>query len=118
MHQFPVNLDATAGIDPALAETFAIGTETIEMLCSRQDHPASDLAAHALDLHLAAARVIALSRDDAVNMAGWSDAMSHVCDMHLYAAVYLLACSAGNGADGAREMMVGARDVVAQLLAP
>lgn len=107
----------TGPLDPALVEGFDLGVDAIRMLGTHTGHPAADLALHVLDLHIAAARVVALSTGEGVDMEDWSRTMSHVCEAHAHAAIYLLTCIHPNGSEGSLALIRQGHSAVTQLLA-
>lgn len=100
----------------AIGEIAKTAGDMMQMLAEHWAHPRADFAAHVIDLHLAVAHIVTNSGDDQVDMTTWRTQFQHVCDLHLDAAVYLMACSYGNGATAAAQAVSDGASCVRQIL--
>lgn len=103
--------------DPTLSAVLAHAEEALKLLRANPHHHNADLAVHVMDLYTAAARIAARSSGDTLDMGHWQTDLSHLCEYHTYAAIFLLAATAPNTRDGAVILAHAGLDAVQQLLA-
>lgn len=108
--------DETPETDAVLSTVATHSASAVQLLQSNGNHRNADLAVHVLDLYTAAARVVARSNGTELDLTHWQYDLSHHCDQHTYAAIFLLAATAPDVPDAATLLARAGHDAVRQLL--
>lgn len=116
MQHSPANLDGIP-LDGVTAQTLLTQfAEVAHLLMSNPDHPNVDLAVHVLDLHVAAASVVATASDTHVDLTAGANKLTHTCATHIEAALLLISAGHNPGAESAAEVCLKGMSTVRNLL--
>lgn len=114
-HSAP-NLDEPLSPEGLARVTLTECAEALALIRERKGHPNLDLAVHALDLHLAAARVVDASDDAGADLTAGADSLGHICPTHIEAALLLIGGGRKPGPEGAAQVVRAGLHVVRHLL--